>query len=175
MTLADLHWKVGDLGRFSMEGDRHPRFEVLGENPAGAIIWYAGAERPQIVPWDTFKAQCVNYWTIARVVPEMPAWVRPGASFVLEGTASRITQAEVTVKFHRQLQIVDLDGKTLRIRSIRLDHASCLIEAERQLALIPLRVVLLGAQMTSSLDVIMSDELDILDEKDQLDVLLRDL
>lgn len=171
-TLAELGWKVGDLGRFQMEGKKHPRFEVLGENPAGVIIWYAGDPRPQVVPFPTFKAQCVNHWVID-VVPTIPLWIKPNVLFSLDDKAARVLQAEVMIQYSRTLQVADLRGKDLKVRRIRLDHVSCLLEAERQLVFIPLKVVIAsGYLVQTSLDVLLSDEFE---EPDEVEDLLKDL
>jgi hypothetical protein len=172
ITLAELGWKVGDLGRFQMEGNKHPRFEVLGENPGGAIIWYAGDARPQVVPLSTFKDQCVNHWVID-VVPTIPQWIKPNVIFNLDDRAARVLQAEVTVQYSRTLQVVDLRGKNLKVRHIRLDHVSCLLEIERQLVFIPLKAVIeYGYAVRTSLDVLLSDEFE---EPDEVEDLLKNL
>lgn len=172
-TLAELGWKIGDLGRFQMEGKKHPRFELLGEHARGAVIWYAGEPRPQVVPFSTFKDQCVNHWTIDVVPTQIPMWVRPKAVFNLEDRAARVLQAEVMVQYSRTLQVADLRGKDLKIRHIRLDHVSCMLEAERQLVLIPLKVVIAsGYPVQTTMDVLLSDEFD---ERDEVEDVLKDL
>ncbi len=172
-TLTNLGWTVGDLGRFQMEGNKHPRFEVLGENDVGVIIWYAGDERPQVVPHVTFRAQCVNHWVIDIVPSEYPKWIRPGAVFNLSDRAARITQAEVKIQYSRTLQVVDLRAVDLKVRRIRLDHVSCFQEIERQLVLIPLKLLIeFGLPVQSSWDVLLGDEYE---EKDEVEDLLKDL
>lgn len=172
-TLESLGWTIGDLGRFQMEGNKHPRFEVLGENPTGVIIWYAGENRPQVVPYPTFRTQCVNHWVIDIVPPELPRWIKPGAVFNLDDTAARITQAEVKIQYSRTLQVVDLRAVDLKVRRIRLDHVSCFQEVERQLVLIPIRVLIaFGHTVQSSWDVLLGDEYE---EKDEVEDLLKDL
>jgi hypothetical protein len=171
-TLAELGWKVGDLGRFQMEGKKHPRFEVLGENPGGAIIWYAGEARPQIVPFSTFKAQCVNHWVID-VIPTIPQWIKPNVVFNLDDKAARVLQAEVSIQYSRTLQVADLRGKDLKVRRIRLDHVSCMLEVERLLVLIPLKIVIeSGFIVQSCLDVLLSDEFE---DHDEVEDLLKNL
>lgn len=172
-TLASLGWKVGDLGRFQMEGNKHPRFEVLGENEIGVIIWYAGEGRPQVIPYHTFKTQCVNHWVIDVVPSDIPMWIKPGTVFNLEDRASRLTQAEVRVQYSRFLQVVDVKAKDLKVRRLRLDHVSCFQEVDRQLILIPLKILIaFGHPVQSSLDVLLGDEYE---ERDEVEDLLRDL
>jgi hypothetical protein len=105
--------------------------------------------------------------------------MKRGVVFNLADSASRITQAEVSVQptlrryTERKLLIMDLQGKDLKLRHIRLDHVSCLVESERQLALIPIKTVaLFGSAVKSSWDVILGDEME---EPDEIEDLLRGL
>ncbi len=169
-------WKVGDLGRFAVEDDKRPRFEVLGSKPdRGIAVWYGGNLRPMFIPEDTFKARCLNTWTI-EVVPPMPPWVALNAVFQInDERAAKVTQAVVKQNFSRQIQQVDVQGHELRIRRIQYDYCSCFDELDKILVMIPLKIVkLFGVQQVSRWDRLLSDRDIIGEEVDDIEELLRE-
>jgi len=139
-----ISWKVGDLGRFSVEDPKRPRFEVLGSKPGhGVAIWYGGSFKPVFVPVETFYSRCVKHWSIDVVPPRQP-WIAKGASFKIEDPrAAQLTQAEIAYGhgYSRQIHKVNVRGHDLRIRHIQLDYASCDDEHEKALVMVPLKII----------------------------------
>jgi hypothetical protein len=174
--MSDIPWKVGDLGRFEVEEANRPRFEVLGSKPErGVAIWYGGSSRPVFVPHDTFKARCLNTWTI-EVVPPMPPWVAPNAVFKIgDERAAKITQAVIKQNFSRQIQQIDVQGHDLRIRRIQYDYCSCFDEMTKTLVMVPLKIVKhFGGHLMSRWDRLLSDHDIIGEELDTIDELLSE-
>lgn len=151
-----MSWKRGDLGRFTAENGKRPRFEVLGptKDKTGIVVWYGGSSQPQAIPVDTFKRDCTSLWEIQEVVPVLPPWCVEGSTFeFLPNTTNHVRQAEVIrdrgYSKHQvfgppqreleAVQTVSLEGASLQIRRIRRDFTSCLIRDT--LVLIPLPVV----------------------------------
>jgi hypothetical protein len=152
-----MNWKVGDLGRFSVEDSKRPRFEVLGLNPnKGIAVWYGGSERPVFVPVDTFKTKCVSHWNMD-VVPPLPAWIAPKAVFRIDDPrAANLTQAVVTSGYRKQISQVDVRGHELQVRRIRFDYTSCYDNTSHCLVMVPLRILLgFGTQVLSKFDRLM--------------------
>ncbi len=155
-----MTWKVGDLGRFSVEDSKRPRFEVLGSRPdRGIAVWYGGSQRPVYVPEGTFQAKCVNHWNID-VVPTMPPWVAPRAVFRIDDArAANLTQAVVTAGYSKQISQVDVRGHDLQIRRIRFDYASCFDDQSQCLVMVPLRIILgFGIQTISKFERLMGED-----------------
>lgn len=168
-------WKVGDLGRFSVEEARRPRFEVLGSKPGrGVAVWYGGNPKPVFVPEDTFKSRCVNTWNI-EVVPKMPPWVLPNTVFkITDDRAAKVTQAVIKSGYHRQISQVEVKGHDLRIRRIQYDFASCFDESAKLLILIPLKIIAgFGIQQISRWDRLLSSDI-LGEEVDEIERLLQD-
>jgi hypothetical protein len=169
-------WKVGDLGRFSVEDPRRPRFEVLGSKPGrGVAVWYGGNPKPVFIPDDTFKAKCLNTWAI-EVVPKMPKWVAPQALFQIDDErAAKVTQAVVKHGYSQQIQQVDVLNHDLRIRSIKLDYCSCFDETAKVLVMIPLKILpLFATRRVSRWDRLLGDDDPIGQEMDDIERLLRE-
>ncbi len=175
MTLEGI-WKVGDLGRFAVEDPKRPRFEVLGSKPGrGVAVWYGGNPKPMFIPSDTFKATCLNTWTI-EVVPQLPAWVAINTVFhINDERAAKVTQAVVKQNFSSQIQQVDVQGHDLRIRRIQFDYCSCFDEMDKILVMVPLKILkIFGIHQMSRWDRLLSDRDIIGDETDDIEELLRD-
>lgn len=169
-------WKTGDLGRFTVEDPKRPRFEVLGSKPdRGIAVWYGGSSKPMFIPDETFRSRCTNTWTI-EVVPPMPSWVTLNAVFKInDERAAKVTQAVVQQNFSRQIQQVEVQGHDLRIRRIQFDYCSCFDETDKILVMVPLKIVkLYGLQQKSRWDRLLSDRDIIGEETDNITELLRD-
>lgn len=169
-------WKAGDLGRFTVEDSKRPRFEVLGSKPdRGVAVWYGGSAKPLFIPYETFRSRCTNAWTI-EVVPPMPPWVSVNAVFKLnDDRVARLTQAVIKQNYSQQLQVVDVQGHDLRIRRIQFDYCSCFDEMSHILVMVPLKIVkLYGSQQVSRWDRLLSDHDIIGEETDEIQELLRD-
>lgn len=158
-------WRKGQLGRFKSEDPNAPRFEVLGSNKAqgGVSIWYSFSEAPVIVPFDTFKKDCVNWWQVNVVTPStLPKWLKKGAEFQLKRLEATIIRN--TKRWHIPWDLPDeiresFYGDILTFRGIHYDFASCFWSAHKLLVLLPLQMVLdLGYQCSTFWDRILGDD-----------------
>lgn len=170
-----MRWNRGDLGRFTAEHGKRPRFEVLGPSTdkTAIVVWYGGAPKPQAIPLATFKADCTNLWELQEAVPVLPPWCVEGGMFeFLPNTTHHVRQAEVIrdrgYDPHRlfgprrqeleAIHTVNLEGAPVRIRRIRRDYTSC--EVNGNIALIPLPVVVkFGIQRKSRWNRLGGDDL----------------
>ncbi len=139
-------WKIGDIGRFSAESPRRPRFELLGLTPdkKSVRIWYGGEAAPTHILRDTFRKDCVKTWELFEIVPPRPSWLREKAEFEFPRSAYiSVKQAEILDKYGQQTHAtsISLRGEKLAIRSIRLDYASCFVPSSKVLALVPLALI----------------------------------
>jgi len=144
-------WRSGDLGRFRAEDPKRPRFEVIrGVRGQGVQVWYSGSARTTIIPADTFKEDCVDWWQCG-VVPPKPEWIEPGAVFGIgrrsDPPVVSVVQAEIKRIWGDRSTGPDklflgMTGQTLQVRSIRHDFVSCLMQPKGVLAMIPLKEVI---------------------------------
>lgn len=155
-----MNWKVGDLGRFIVEDNKQPRFEVLGSKPGrGIAVWYGTSPRPVWVPEDVFKNRCVSHWDM-EVVQPMPAWIAPKASFHIEDKrAANITQATIRDGYHKRISQINVQGHDLMIRRIRFDYASCFDTEAKVLVMVPLRIIAeFGTLVRTKLDRLLGED-----------------
>ncbi len=156
-------WRKGQLGRFKSESPKNPRFEVLGSDKGrgGVSIWYSFTKDPVVIPFDTFKKDCVNWWQVS-VVNTVPSWIKKGAEFQLkrlEATISRYSHRwRVPWELPHEIRESFYED-TLTLRGTHHDFASCFWETQGLLVLLPLQMVIdLGYQRTTSWDRILSDD-----------------
>lgn len=171
-----MTWKVGDLGRFSMENNKRPRFEVLKPSPdRGIAIWYGGSQRPVWVPQDVFKAKCVPHWDI-EVVPTLPKWLAPKAIFsIYDARASNLTQAVIKSGYSQHTEQIDVRNHDLMVRRIRYDHASCFDDTAKCLVMVPLKTIAqYGEQVMTVYDHLMGED-PFGEDGDEIEDLLRSL
>lgn len=140
-------WKIGDIGRFSAESPRRPRFELVGLTPdqKSVLIWYGGQAEPTSILLDTFRKDCVKTWELLEVVPPRPPWLREKAEFEFPQNAYvSVKQAEIVDRYGQRTHAtsISLRGAKLIIRSIRLDYASCFVPSSKVLALVPLVLII---------------------------------
>lgn len=154
-------WKIGDIGRFSAESPRRPRFELVGLTPdnKSVLIWYGGQTEPTSVLRGTFRKDCVKTWELLEIVPPRPPWLREKAEFEFPQNAYvSVKQAEIVEPkygLRTHATSISLRGMKLTIRSIRLDYASCFVPASKVLALVPLVLIIKhGVQRRSRWDVV---------------------
>jgi len=164
-----MGWKAGDLGRFRAEDPKRPRFEVIrGVKGQGVQVWYAGSSRTTIIPPDTFKDDCVDWWEVSPVPSDVPDWVATGVVFEIglrtDPPKIRVMAAEIKRlwgdrsygpdKLH-----IELDDQRLQIRSIRRDYVSCLVQPKGVLAIVSLQeVVARGYRSRTIWDRLSEDE-----------------
>lgn len=142
-------WRKGDLGRFSAESPKRPRFEVVGLHDQNHVmVWYGGADQPEPIPIKTFQRDCTDVWEIEALVKDIPPWVRSGTSFEFPMSGPfTVRQAEIadpTPLGQPKLittRALTLNGQRAVIRSVRRDHVSCFIPEKRFLAIVPVRLV----------------------------------
>lgn len=156
-----MSWKRGDLGRFLAENRKRPRFELIGPTADRTAIevWYGGSTKKDTISKESLKYDCTNVWELQEVVPPRPKWLQEGATFDFPSAVS-VRQVEILdPKYHHltNAMSVDLGGRKVRIRRIRRDYASCLVD--QLLVLVPLvTIVKFGIQRVSRWDRIMSDQ-----------------
>jgi len=133
--------KIGEIGRFRSENDKHPRFVVVKVLRTVVQIWYSGALKTQTVPLQTFKTDCINGWNVDII--EHPPWLKPKAKLRLDGW---ITLAHVVddLRFPRtsgRTERMNLTGHDLEVFSVYHDHAACLAPSLRTIVLVPIKVI----------------------------------
>lgn len=83
-----MAWQFGQLGRFTAEDPKKPRFEVVGINKEKRLVkvWYHLERKPTTIPADTFKRDCVNWWEMEAAKGQLPVpeWVKKGSLFQIE-------------------------------------------------------------------------------------------
>jgi ribosomal protein S8E len=174
-------WKIGDLGRFSAESSKRPRFELLGrtDDKKSVRIWYGGQTEQTTILVDTFLKDCVKTWELLEIVPARPPWLREKAEFEFPQNAYvSVKQAEIIDPRygHRtHATSISLRGEKVTIRSIRLDYASCFVPSSKVLALVPLVLIIKhGVQRRTRWDVVEDNLAD--DDAEELDAnLFKDL
>lgn len=171
-----MKWRQGDLGRFQAESPKRPRFEVIGVTNGEVEVWYGGATKTTCIPEKTFRRDCINLWELQEVVPARPTWLKEGASFEFpHGRGVSVRQAEIKdpkSKLLTHTTIIDLNGQSVTIRSIRRDYTSCLFKD--MLVLVPLPTIAkFGIQRMTRWERVMSDR-DAFDEDEEDDDLFKD-
>ncbi len=153
-------WKIGDIGRFSAESPKRPRFELVGltADKRSALVWYSGQKEPTSILVETFRKDCVKTWELLEVVPDRPSWLQAKAEFEFPQNAYvSIKQAEIINKYGARTHAtsVSLRGEKAVIRSIRLDYASCFVPSTKTLVLVPLVTIIKhGVQRRTRWDVV---------------------
>jgi hypothetical protein len=134
-----MRWQKGDLGRFESEDRALPRFEVIRAVKGEHVeVWYGGTTKTTLIPWGIFFKECTNLWDWKLDVTA-PAWLVPGREFVASGS---FIQARVRIKPEKWYQPSDIDqlyqanDARLSVRSVRHDHASCLVLPDGPLVIV---------------------------------------
>jgi len=163
-----MGWRAGDLGRFHAEDPKRPRFEVIrGIKGQGVEVWYSGSARTTIIPGDTFKEDCVDWWQ-CDIISQKPEWVEAGAVFGIgrrsDPPVVQVVQAEIKRLWGDRSTgpdklFLEMTGQTLMVRSVRKDYVSCLLRPKGVLAMVPLKdVVERGYRSRTIWDRLSADE-----------------
>lgn len=153
-------WKIGDIGRFSAESPKRPRFELVGltDDKKSVRIWYGGQTEPTTILVATFRKDCVKTWELLEVVPPRPDWLQEKAEFEFPQNAYvSVKQAEILDRYGNRTHAtsISLRGEKITIRSIRLDYASCFVPSSKVLALVPLvSIIKHGVQRRTRWDAV---------------------
>lgn len=174
-----MPWQAGDLGRFRSESPKRPRFEVIRPHKGQGIeVWYSGSPRTTIIPTDTFREDCVNWWEHA-IIRDQPEWIQVGAVLGLgrhhEG-GQWVLQAEIKRRHGKgaDKEYLDTRGHTLIVRNIRRDYVSCLMQPKGFLILVSLHHIMQHGYRSRTIWDRLNDDDDPYEDEAELIRLLDD-
>lgn len=147
-------WRIGDFGRFKIEIQKYPRFEVIASDRKSTVtVWYSGRTELTTIPRDVFLEDCVNWWVVDKIAkPEeeipRPRWCQEGGTFKMHAAMYRALNIEITqITDHKErittTSAMDANGREFTIRRFQRNYVSCLATNHpKVLLLIPLTTIL---------------------------------